>query len=225
MWKEKVTYLFNKNNITLEKIEKCKSLHMDERSARRENAITGRNNARKEATKTIIKKVTKESPLGFYYTKEVKETINVPTDKNSVEKHWYIITANMGNDVYYRLKFLIECGENKVYPQEDSLRPWEVAEGDNMLNGTMLDALVKTLNEFFDMLSRYKIVFKYLQYKDTIHEWVWVPANDQIESVKDDVYSYMYGNKNGLRVMTDEQKIISHGFDLKTSFRKDKEAK
>ena len=112
MWKEKVTYLFNKNNITLEKIEKCVSIHMDEKSARRENIITGGNNACKEATKTIIKKVTKESPLGFYYTKEVKETINVFTDKNSTEKHWYIITANVGNGVYYRLKFLTKCGEN-----------------------------------------------------------------------------------------------------------------
>ena len=225
MWKEKVTYLFNKNNITIEKIEKCTTIHMDEKTARRENTITGRNNARKETTKTIIKNITRESPLGFYYTKKVKETINVSTDKNSTEKHWYIITANVGGGVYYRLKFLTKCGENEVHQQEDSLRPWEVAEGDNMLNGSMLDALVKTLNEFFDILSRYKVVFKHLRYNDTIHEWMWVPADHQIESVKDDVYSYMYGNKNGLRVMTDEQKILSHGFDPKTSFRKDKETK
>ena len=225
MWKEKVTYLFNKNNITLEKIEKHKSLNMDEKSARREYVITGRNNARKEEIKTIIKNITKESPLGFYYTKKVKETINVSTDKNSTEKHWYIITANVGGGVYYRLKFLTKCGENEVYPREDSLRPWEIAEGDNMLSGSMLDALVKTLNEFFDTLSKYKIVFKYKHYNNIIHDWVWAPADYQIKSVKNDVYSYMYGNKNGLRVMTDEQKILSHGFDLKTSFRKDKETK
>jgi hypothetical protein len=55
--------------------------------------------------------------------------------------------------------------------------------------------------------------------------YYWEETREQIQHIKNEVYEYLYGNKNGLRVMTDEQKILAHGFDLKTSFRKDKEDK
>lgn len=224
MWKEKVTYLFNKNNITIEKIEKCVSIDMREKTARQECISVGEAKSYKK-TKTIIKEVKKESPLGFYYTKKIQETIDETTGKEATDKTWFVITANVGSRTYYRLKFLVKSGDNSVLQNEDSLRPWEVAEGDNSLNNTMLDALVKSLNEFFDILSQHKVTVVDKRYNMELGSWEWIPIKKSLRDIKNDTYSYMYGNKNGLRVMTDEQKIISHGFDLKTSFRKDKEIK
>lgn len=34
------------------------------------------------------------------------------------------------------------------------------------------------------------------------------------------LYRDLFGNEKGIRFQTDSEKIISHGFDLKTSFRK-----
>ena len=39
------------------------------------------------------------------------------------------------------------------------------------------------------------------------------------------VFKELFGNVNGPRFQTNEEKILAHGFDLKTSFRKDKEKK
>lgn len=41
--------------------------------------------------------------------------------------------------------------------------------------------------------------------------------------LKNMIYTDLFGDKNGIRFQTDSEKIISHGFDLKYSFRKDKE--
>ena len=38
--------------------------------------------------------------------------------------------------------------------------------------------------------------------------------------VKNMLYRDLFGNEKGIRFQTDSEKIISHGFDLKTSFRK-----
>ena len=37
------------------------------------------------------------------------------------------------------------------------------------------------------------------------------------------IYTDLFGDKNGIRFQTDSEKIMSHGFDLKYSFRKEKE--
>jgi hypothetical protein len=47
------------------------------------------------------------------------------------------------------------------------------------------------------------------------------PPRD-LKPVKDEIYTYLFGNKNGFRLQTDKEKIEAHGFDFKYSFRKDK---
>jgi hypothetical protein len=228
MWKEKVTRLFNANNITIEKIEKSIVAHCPEGTAVLGNYVTGQE-MNNNKIKTVEKEIRKESPLGFYYTKKVIEKIDESTGKKPTERHWYTVTFHH-NGVYYILKFLIRYGENIVYQNEDSLRPWEIAEGDHALSDTMLKSLQSQVGNFFDLMEQYKIKFVKQATRSDKNYWeqgyrYWKESGTPISSVKNDVYGYLYGNKNGLRVMTDEQKILSHGFDLKTSFRKDKESK
>ena len=229
MWKEKVTRLFNTNNITIEKIEKSIVAHCPEGKGKIENPITGQEKSRNTKIKTVEREIQKESPLGFYYTKKIIERIDESTGKKPIEKHWYTVIFNH-NGTYYILKFLTACGDNIVRQNEDSLRPWEIAEGDHALSDTMLKSLQTQVTNFFEFAAQHKIRFvknEYVPNKESYYGgyWTWKETPEQLEDIKNTVYEYLYGNKNGLRVQTDEQKILSHGFDLKTSFRKDKKDK
>ena len=235
MWKEKVTRLFNANNITIEKVEKSVSRNIVPTGcAIKILSVTGgphRDGAGNSNNhfKTVTREIIKESPLGFYYKQTKTEKIDIDTGKKPIERHWYEIVFNH-NDTYYRLKFPIKVGENVVSRKEDGLRPWEVSENDHALSDQMLKALQKQVSIYFDLIDQYKIKFVSKKINPDKRCWMdgyyyWEETSEQIQQIKNEVYEYLYGNKNGLRVMTDEQKILAHGFDLKTSFRKDKENK
>ena len=229
MWKEKVTRLFNANNITIEKVEKpIVQTIVAEGCAIKILSQTGTGSS-KDHFKTVTREIIKESPLGFYYKQTKTEKIDVSTGKKPIVRHWYEIVFNH-NGAYYRLKFPIKVGENIVSQKEDGLRPWEVSENDHALSDQMLKALQKQVSIYFDLMDQYKIKFVKKETNPDKRCWMegyyyWVETSEQIQQIKNEVYEYLYGNKNGLRVMTDEQKILAHGFDLKTSFRKDKEEK
>ena len=86
----------------------------------------------------------------------------------------------------------------------------------------MLNSLVADLNKFFNNIETNKITTFYKSngtYRDVSK------VNITLYDLKTDVYEYIFGNKKGLRFQTDMEKLISHGFDAKYSFRKDKEEK
>lgn len=229
MWKEKVTRLFFANNITIEKVEKSVSRNIvPSGCAMKILSVTGSADS-KDHFKTVTREIIKESPLGFYYKQTKTEKIDVSTGKKPIARHWYEIVFNY-NGTYYRLRFPIKVGENIVSQKEDGLRPWEVSENDRALSDHMLKALQKQVSIYFDLMNQYNIKFVRKEINPDKRCWMedyyhWYETSEQIQQIKNEVYEYLYGNKNGLRVMTDEQKIIAHGFDLKTSFRKDKEEK
>lgn len=158
MWKEKVTRLFNANNITIEKIEKSVSRNIvAEGCAMKILSVTGSGNS-KDHFKTVTREIIKESPLGFYYKQTKTEKIDASTGKKPTVRRWYEIVFNH-NGAYYRLKFPIKVGENVVSRKEDGLRPWEVSENDHALSDQMLKVLQKQVSVYFDLMGQYKIKF------------------------------------------------------------------
>lgn len=87
----------------------------------------------------------------------------------------------------------------------------------------MANSLLEEINKLLDILSDNKIkpnvcktAYSYSNYKSYSGEIT-------ISDLKIILYEELFGDKNGIRYQTDSEKIVSHGFDLKTSFRKPKQ--
>lgn len=118
--------------------------------------------------------------------------------------------------MYYQLKYVTSCGENKI-GGEDGLRPWDIYPGDKDFPDSMLNALLKEVELFFINAKEAKV-------KEFCYDYASNIAMP-IDSLKRSVYKDLFGNEKGPRFQTNEEKILAHGFDLKTSFRKSKEEK
>lgn len=92
-------------------------------------------------------------------------------------------------------------------------RPWEIVPGDEGLNDNMIQSLLSDVNLMFQFSSDNKIK----TYSNRSN------SNLPISELKDMVYMNLFGRKDGIKFQTDSEKIVSHGFDLKESFRKGKE--
>ena len=162
------------------------------------------------------------SKLGFYYTKEkyVGGNSNRTIDEYSYRTINTVSFMDNTGDVHI-FSFYSRYGENIAARTEDGLRPWEICENDNSMPDHMLKALWEEANTFFIEMEAYdKNVYSTHGYfhgdtkKDT-----------PIYNVKKEVFEYLFGSIKGIRFQTDLEKIISHGFDPKYSFRKEKEKK
>ena len=103
----------------------------------------------------------------------------------------------------------------------DSIRPWEVCPDDKGFSDNMLNSLVSDLNDFFDRM-RVAGIDKVCRNSD--RKFPGYRAYN-VSEMQIEVNELMFGNRKGLRFQTDKEKIESHGFDTKYSFRKDKETK
>ena len=151
----------------------------------------------KGMTITTIKKkfeqVIKESPLGFYYNSN-EEVEYEEESKVGVEVNYHIISIYLYENLY-RIKYPISC--NDVTIGFDA-RPWDICLGDMSMRDNFIKALKKTLDEIFG----------------------WATPIKGIARTKEKVYTEVFGNPNGPSTMSNEIKILSHGFDPKESFRK-----
>lgn len=217
MAREKITHLFNKNHIEIIRIEHPELNSMIPKLPKDEHVSTKTYKYGLifpwKLEKTKYKTVKKVSKLGFYYASQVQikkkgETYNEGTSRR-------VITFPYGNEVYYQLKYVTSCGENKI-GGEDGLRPWDIYPGDKDFPDSMLNALLKEVELFFINAKEAKVkgFFNY-DYSSS--------SATPIDSLKRSVFKDLFGNEKGPRFQTNEEKILAHGFDLKTSFRKDKE--
>lgn len=225
MAKEKRITKFNKNHITIEEVHNPEYPHIPSDVVIYQDIISwGRQRSWWDSGTTIEHVERKKSPLGFYYDKVTTEKI-YRNDRNKDDiRHWKVVQFKH-NDIQYILKFLVSWDENNVQRTEDSLRPWEVAEGDKSLNDNMINSLVTDVANFFNTIENCKISTVYT----TGDSYYLGDKPNQyhggVPRLKDEIYEYLYGHRNGIRFQTDLEKIISHGFDPKYSFRKDKEKK
>ena len=149
------------------------------------------------------KKVILKSPLGFYYEK----TITVGSDKNKGK-----FSSTKSGTVYrislpstrYTITYLTSYGESRIQRGFDGVRPWGVDPSDKAMPDHFIDDLKKEIDKILDIVSQYKL-------------------SEKPEELRKDIYLDLFGFPDGPKYQTDLEKIESHGFDTKVSFRKRKQ--
>ena len=207
--RNKTVKLFNKNHITLErtilggKPSNYYKVYVFSTSYKDRNYYKSRYVPKK------TKIVEKESPLGFVYS--YKETTGGYWEKDygeNIDTTYYKCNIYLGNKIYsltYPTKY------NEQYVNAD-IRPWELLDGcmsDHFVNDLLveLNKIIEDIKE--NGIKEVKYESEYINNK-SIYDW------------KCELYISLFGHKDGPRYQTNDEKILSHGFDLVTSFRKQK---
>lgn len=144
------------------------------------------------------KKIKCKSPLGFYYFKNESDIRYNTTYDECGRRKKYIITFDGGR---YEIKYLVSYNNTSICHET---RPWDLS-GNGMPDHFIKD-LEKVLNDIVDFMHGTKLYDK-----------------EKISEFKNDVFTDLFGFPDGMKTQTNEGKILSHGFDLKMSFRKRKE--
>lgn len=142
--------------------------------------------------------VKKKSPLGFYYiSREYHSNYNKTFTINASFK---TITIDLTNEKYY-----LEYPTNyKGIGINNEMRPWDLLPGYKGIPDHFINDLYKELNKFFSIISD--------------NGW-----KDKDDLLRKTTFHDIFGDERGPQVNNNNIKILSHGFDLKESFRKRKE--
>jgi len=230
MKRQQTTTLFNKNHIKLVRIDNVKYYYIDRQNILQDKTGTCLYKTSSTSSKTTMERnvegkriddkhveITCESPLGFYYKKEVFVTEEVTYAQREVVEFEYRYKFTK-----YILSFFTKYDDNQVLRAEDSLRPWDIVPGDKNFSDRDIEDLKSELDKLFEIIdgNGCKSV-KSGQYYYSWQPKMQNPPRD-LKPIKDEIYTYLFGNKKGFRLQTDKEKIEAHGFDFKYSFRKDK---
>lgn len=146
------------------------------------------------------------SPLGFYYYKRNWERYTPQKPKSvSYRKHtiWLDTTK-------YELEYPIKYYANGTAQMINiEMRPWDILPGYKGMPDNMINALVQEVNKFLDVLFEYRNSLKMI---------------GSFNDVKKLIMRNLFGYEDGPKIQPNNIKILSHGFDLKQSFRKRKES-
>lgn len=145
---------------------------------------------------------TKESPLGFYYTKKTKRK------ENYLENRLEEIVVYFSSGEKYKIVYYVMYNSNYIGIDK---RPWEIADEKSMQEHFIYD-----LKDVIDLILERIKNEKRIKITNESFE-------TDFNQLKNTIYTDLFGDKNGIRFQTDSEKIVSHGFDLKYSFRKSKE--
>lgn len=209
MAREKVENIFNKNHILLVKRTNCNNPVTGCSFFTISNTLTSPDyyysfKKRKE------KKIKCESPLGFYYYKTEVEK----KDYNN----YYTITKFIVKlkNITYELSYYSKFGGTNIGSET---RPWNLVPGDLGISDDMVKSLLDDIKKLIDQIKENKI--NTVSVKSSMNSSGFITKS--LDDIKNTIFTDLFGDKNGIRHQTNEEKILSHGFDLKTSFRKPKE--
>ena len=175
----------------------------------------------------LEKKVRIKSPLGFFYEKTICSQTKAMITKS---REFYFFIRRTEYLLSYPVQYSETGMEVKSVSQEE--RPWNIIPGDKSLKDNEISWLFQKLNLLFIELEKEKpeIITKetYLENDNNgIGIPVILPENvidfQSVSESRSTVMSDLFGYSQGPLQQTNNQKILSHGFDLKSSFRKDKE--
>lgn len=239
-WDKKVT-LFNKNHITVTKIDNGKGFRQLNKSKidrygedsvfrieRTAFAAGSPNSAWNSPRKPRYHEshgrkimlpdyyILKESPLGFYYSYPVShpaERGEQPKDSRSGITWRFTFP-----DVTYEITYLTKA-EDKQTQIDNDTRPWQLVDG-SMDDHFIFDLLTE-VTKICDRAKEEKLQCyeRYSYYNYRWSEDKDKPMYDAHEA-KRQIFLNLFGNSDGPKFQTNEEKILSHGFDLVTSFRK-----
>lgn len=144
-----------------------------------------------------------KSPLGFYY---IKKTPVTKYDKTYGANVFEILLPTEK----YVITYLHSFNHNHI---GTDLRPWEIFEGEKSMQEHFIMALKDIIDNILNIIQDNKL--EIITYKGCPNS-----ATKSFQWLKDLLYIDLFGSTKGIRFQTDSEKILSHGFDLKTSFRK-----
>ena len=232
--KEKNTVLYSRNGIKIEKIDfldMTKLSNQKDLNVFTQNVVTQTLKSKDDKTELIPAKkawdevIKRESPLGFYYYQTVH---------HKEENAKFIFNNKFGGATYkkftfkfdnkrFELTYPIKCGEVGINKET---RPWDILPGYKGMPDHFIIDLFKEVNKFFEVAEVNRIA-----YRKSDERWYMgnkVPAEyakdmSWIYDVKKQVMIDLFGDEKGPSTNYNDIKIMSHGFDLKESFRKRKE--
>ena len=172
-----------------------------------------------------IKKRTEErlkSPLGFYYTKVTGPRSERKEVVNTIKKIWRFYVQ--GNTCYELIYYTEYNGVKAGF----ETHPWELADNKSIEDHFITD-LINDLNTIIsDTTTKIRVDENRLNpnIREGYHSWSGAErlkthryVGDMTE-VKKEIFTDLFGYPDGPKFQTNEEKILAHGFDLKTSFRK-----
>ena len=224
--REKTTNIFSRNGVKIIKTEYIKVKQPPILSIHTVSTNTGVKSKvevipAKKAWDEIIKR---ESKLGFYYYEtvhhEATQQKTVYNSNNGFAKYKkYVIEFD---DKRYELSYPIECGDNKISKE---LRPWEILPNTKGMEQHFINDLYDEVLKFVDVAVNNRCaVFKGKHYDHSNYNWVYTYDKLDYKRIIKDICIDLFGDENGPTIVYNDIKILSHGFDLKESFRKRKES-
>ena len=170
--------------------------------------------------KTITERL--KSPLGFYYTKVTKPHPERTTYVNTTKKIWRFYVQN---SVTYELIYYTEYNGVKV---GFDTHPWELVDNKS-IEDNFITALINDLETIISDATTKDRVDK--DRLNPVKRWddSYYSKLDGLETtrfvgdmteVKKEIFTDLFGYSDGPKYQTNEETILAHGFDLKTSVRK-----
>ena len=164
-----------------------------------------------------------KSPLGFYYTKVTEPQKEQTQFVSTTKKIWRFYVQN---SVTYELIYYTEYNGVKVGFET---HPWELADNKSV-EDHLITALINDLETIIaDTSSKERVDEDRLNPKGRWNTDNYYSHREGIETtrfvgdltaVKKEIFTDLFGYPDGPKYQTNEEKILAHGFDLKTSFRK-----
>lgn len=246
MARKKVTTLFNKNHISIVRIENDTvsnnklSDHWTSFSTKKNDSGNFKASYNKTEIEQFVRrrKITyggsynlysskndkswKEelrlkSPLGFYYTKVIHH--HEKSERQGNSGHDCLVwTFYDKYNTRYELSYYTRHGDTRIGIET---RPWDIMDN-SVFEDNYIEALVDEVNRLISIssskhtLSNIKFINDRLA-RYTNPEEVFV---GNLGEVKRQIFTDLFGYPDGPKHQTNNEKILSHGFDLKTSFRK-----
>lgn len=193
------------------------------------NVLIGINKTTTKVISDPEKKVRIKSPLGFFYEKTICSQTKAMITKS---REFYFFIRRTEYLLSYPVQYSETGMEVKSVSQEE--RPWNIIPDDKSLKDNEISWLFQKLNLLFIELEKEKseiITQETYLGNDNNIVGIGIPAilpkdviNFQsVSEARSFVMKDLFGYSEGPLQQTNNQKILSHGFDLKSSFRKDKE--
>lgn len=207
--KKKIT-LFSKNHITITKTENVNNFSKYVICNKINNSSIKCDYISRKKNEYYYVDVIKESPLGFKYIEHEKRYKNQPKEESRYYKELYIVNIYLEKTEY---EFVYPIVYNHTHIGKEN-RPWDIVEGDKSIPEHFIFALKNEIDKLFEVIKENKL---------TIHnKGTYYRDNKTLtyQEFHDKIYEDIFGDKKGIRFQTDEEKLLAHGFDKVTSFRK-----
>lgn len=231
--KEKATILYSRNGIKIEKVEfidMTKLINQKDLGILVKTTINlnlKKKNSNIEiipATKAWVETIKRESKLGFYYY-EIREHKAEPQKIINHDKYdaaTYNKLVFKFDDKRYEMIYPIKCGDISINRET---RPWDLLPGTNGIEDHFITDLYKEVIKFFDICEDERIGYQIRPARYGYNKTDVVYAKDMswVDDIRKEVLRDLFGDENGPTINYNDIKILSHGFDLKQSFRKRKE--